>query len=54
MDNSESFPGSNPAEALPIEGWSAAAARPLVNSLRFILLASLPKPVAAEFVERLH
>src|ERR1700733_10878532 len=44
IDDSESFPGSNPA--FPIEADSAAAARPPVNSLLFILLAFLAHPIA--------
>jgi hypothetical protein len=37
MDNSEKSSGSNPA--FPIEAYNAAAARPPVNSLLFILPA---------------
>src|SRR5580658_814243 len=46
IDGSESFPGSSPAEAFPIEAYSAAAARPPVNSLLFIVLAFLAHPIA--------
>jgi hypothetical protein len=38
--------GSNPAVAFPIEAYSAAAARPPVNSLLFIVLAFLTHPIA--------
>src|ERR1700722_10248827 len=44
IDDSESFPGSDPA--FPIEAYSAAAAKPPVNSLLFILLAFLAHPIA--------
>jgi hypothetical protein len=43
IDNSEPFSSSNPA--FPIEAYSAAAARPPVNSLLFILLAFSANPV---------